>query len=263
MERLFTASTRLVLALGFAVAVYWAAVRPITAAEAILWNDLVRPPLRVAFFAPDAWSGWLYALLAKRTVGLFRLSEFTLRLPALLACGVYLSVLPRRPVSILLAVYPIAVGLFSTGAGHGVALALCACAWRWRSAAPVLVGFAIVASIPVGLLAIPLLLRPGFESIEKVVIPAVVIAFIVLIVPLSHAEAPVKSAVGSREVEAVRERVQRLRDKPVRFSVTPPLAPILAFYKARYRQRSWEIVDALDASQPGVVVFSQPKTGAN
>src|SRR5581483_6564463 len=109
MGRLYTASSRIASVALFAVAV-WLCLRPITAGEAILWNDLVRPPLRTAFFAPDAWSGWIYAVLAKRAVGLLRLSEFSLRLPALLAGGVWLALTPKRP---LYAIVPLLLGWFT------------------------------------------------------------------------------------------------------------------------------------------------------
>jgi hypothetical protein len=231
-----------------AVAV-WLCLRPLTGAEAVLWNDLVRPPLRTAFFAPDAWSGFLYALLAKRTAGLLRLSEFSLRLPALLAVVAWLALTPKKPWFALL---PLLLGWFTTAEGYGVSLALCAAAWRWRSAAPWLLGLAIAVSpvfaIPLGLYG----LTRGISSIERVAIPALVTAFVLLILPLSHAAMPAKSEIGSREELAVRNAVQPLRGRAAVISAPPKSLPLLEFYKARYRQRGWQIESNLmDRGQSG------------
>src|SRR6478672_11005856 len=95
MERAYTVLTRVLLASAFATAVWLAAVRPVSIDEATVWAHLVRPPWREALVASDAWSGLWFATLAKRAVGLFRLSEFTLRLPGILSCAVYVLVLYR------------------------------------------------------------------------------------------------------------------------------------------------------------------------
>jgi hypothetical protein len=245
MERLYTVSIRVAIV---AVAV-WLCLRPLTAAEATLWNDLVHPPLRTAFFAPDAWSGWVYALLAKRTAGLLRLSEFSLRLPALLAGAAWLLLTPKKP---LYALVPLLLGWFTTAEGYGVSLALCTAAWRWRSAAPWLLGLAIGVSplfaVPLGLYAV----TRGIASIERVAIPALVTAFLILILPLSHAAVPAKSSIGSREELALRNSVQPLRGQPAVISGPPEALPLLEFYKARYRQRNWQIESNLmDRGQSG------------
>src|SRR5436305_15037462 len=95
MERAYTVLTRVLLASVFAAAVWLAAVRPVNIEEATVWAHLVRPPWREALVAPDAWSGLWFATLAKRAIGLFRLSELTLRFPGLLSCAIYLLVLYR------------------------------------------------------------------------------------------------------------------------------------------------------------------------
>lgn len=248
MERLSTTSSKALFATAFAVAV-WFALRPITAAEATLWNDLVRPSLRSAYLMPDAWSDWLYAVLAKRAAGLFRLSEFSLRLPAVLAGVVWLFLLPRKPIWVLAAAVPVALGWFSTATGHGVSLALCAAAWRWRTASPWLLGLAIAISPLFAVLLIPLAVTRG---IERVAIPALTTAFILLIVPLSHAAWVEKPAIGSREEAAFRNAVQPLRGHVVELSAAPDTIPILEFYKARYRQRGWQIQpNLMDRGQGG------------
>jgi len=232
-----------------AVAV-WLCLRPITAAEAVLWNDLVRPPLRTAFFAPDAWSGWIYALVAKRTVGLLRLSEFSLRLPALLAGIAWLALTPKRPYY---AIVPLLLGWFTTAEGYGLSLALCAAAWRSRSAAPWLLGLAIAVTpwFAVVLLVVFAVTR-GISSLERIGIPALVTAFVLLILPLSHAAMPAHSKLGSGEEFAIRNGVQPLRGRAVEILAPPETVPLLEFYKARYRQRNWQIEsNLLDRGQSG------------
>src|SRR5688572_10097362 len=85
MEKVYSASIRALAIAGVLLSVYLAATRALTFQEAALWSHLVRPPLREAFRAPDAWNGLLYSLLAERAIGIFRLSEFSLRLPAILS----------------------------------------------------------------------------------------------------------------------------------------------------------------------------------
>jgi len=248
MGRLYTASIRVAAVALFGAAV-WLCLRPLTAGEAVLWNDLVRPPLRTAFFAPDAWSGWLYSLLAKRTVGLLRLSEFSLRLPALLAGAAWLALTPKKP---FYAIVPLLLGWFTTAEGYGISLALCAAAWRCRPAAPWLLGVAIGVSpwfaIPLGLYAA----TRRIATIERVAIPALVTAFVLLILPLSHAAAPATLTIGSREALAIRDAVQPLRSRAVEISAPPETISLLEFYKARYRQRNWQIESNLmDRGQSG------------
>jgi hypothetical protein len=233
MKRLSTVSISLLL--GVAI---WLALRPVTVAEAVLWNDLVRPQLRGAFFAPDAWSGWMYAVIAKRAIGLIRLSEFSLRIPALLAGVVFLLTLPRRLWAVLAAAVAVGFGWFSTAGGPGLALGFCAAAWRWRSAAPWLLGLAVAAYPPIAIPLLAVALWRGIDAIEHFAVPALVTAFILLIVPLSHA-GPV---AAGREEGSVRDAVEPLRGHPMRIATPPATAPLYEFYKARYRQRDWEIV---------------------
>src|SRR4051794_30399279 len=131
MERAFTVSSRVLLAALFLLVVFQAASRALTIDEATIWDHLVHGSFRSAFIAPDAWNGLVYAILAKRAIGLFRLSELTMRLPAVLAGAIYLVVLTRHmrpPIAVLLAVPPMALGWFSTATPHGVALVLVLCA---------------------------------------------------------------------------------------------------------------------------------------
>jgi hypothetical protein len=253
MERVYFASIKLLLSACFGWALYVAITRPVTLGEALLWDHLVRPPFRQAFTAPDAWSGLLYAVIAKRTVGLFRLSQFTLRLPALIGCGVYLIVifrkLPRRywPILVLAAVLPVALGRFSFADPRSVALAFCALGWCCPRFAALFFGLAIGAyplyAIPLSFLA----LRRGIAAIERIAIPAATVAFLLLIVPWSHA-APTSPtpSVGGREETAVRLALQPIRQlgaAPLRISVASSVLPLVEFYREKYRRRNWELTD--------------------
>jgi len=253
MERAFTVSTRAILLALLGIVLFQAATRPVTISEAVLWGHLVRPPLRQAFVAPDAWTGLLYAVAAKRAIGIFRLSEYTLRLPAVIAGAVYLLVIARRArplVAILLAIPPVALGWFSTATPYGIALALAVSgAGPWRISEirrSLYCGLAVAVSpvfaVPLAGLAAWETLRHGVSIVERIVIPAVTAAFIVLIIPLSHAAVPSESAGKGGEEAAVRAAVRTLRNHgPLRISVAPPVLPLVEFYRARYRQGDWEI----------------------
>ena len=76
------------------------------------------------------------------------------------------------------------------------------------------------------------------------VIPAVAIAFVLLIVPLSHGGPPLPQLTRPTEQDAaVRTAVGILRAEAgkgtTRVGASPSAAPLLDFYRARYRQRNW------------------------
>lgn len=189
MERVYTASIKAVALAGLAIAVYLAWKRPIGVDEARLWQDLIRPPLREAFRAPDAWSGLLYAVVAERVVGLLRLSEFSLRLPAILSGAICAWVLWRSKRPLLAAAYLGAAGFgwFSNAASYGLAMALAFLAIDRPRHAGWLFGLAIAAHPAFAVLAI---LWWKIKEIERVVIPAFVTAFLLMILPASHAGLP-------------------------------------------------------------------------
>lgn len=186
MERLSTFAIRALAVVGSLLAVWLAATRPLGAEEAALWDHLVRPPFGEAFRAPDAWNGLLYSILAERSIGLLRLSEFSLRLPAVLAaaaCGFFLW-RTRRLVIAVVYIAGLAAGWFSTAQGGGVAIAFWAASLCWPARAGWLFGLALAASpfvAPLGLM------YWRINEVERVIIPAVVTAFILLILPASHA----------------------------------------------------------------------------
>src|SRR4051794_14913742 len=151
-----TVAIRTAAVAGLAVAVYLAATRPLSVDEARLWYDLVRPSLRDAWHAPDAWSGLLYAIVAERFIGLLRLSELSLRVPALLSGGACAWLVWRTKEPMFLAVYAlgVAAGWFSTAAGHAIALVLWCVALDRPRHAGWLFGLAVAASPPFAVLGL-------------------------------------------------------------------------------------------------------------
>src|ERR1051325_6982667 len=137
-----------VLAL-FVAALYMAATTPFTSSEAEIWTQLVRPRLVDAIASPDAWRWLLYAQLAKRCIGVFRLSEWSFRVPALIAYVLYLWVLLRiarrqwLPAAVIVAIVPLALGWFSRSGWNGTALASCALSLMWPRGRTLFLGLAV------------------------------------------------------------------------------------------------------------------------
>ena len=189
-------SRLLLLAALFGVIVWQAATLPFTSAEAALWYQFVRPRFAALLITPGAWSGLLYGLLAKRSIGVFRLSELSLRLPVVLAGGVYLASFGKIPMSrrwwllLPLAIAPVLMHCFSFAGGLGISLGACALALCHPKYAGVCLGFALAAApqfgfVP-GIVAAGFLAARGFwQGMERVVIPAIAIAFILLLIPLA------------------------------------------------------------------------------
>jgi hypothetical protein len=218
----------------FVYSVYTAVTRPAGIGEAVLWDHLIRPPLAEAFRSSDAWLGLAYAIVAKRAIGLFRLSEFSLRLPAVLSSLICAWFLWRKPRPVFAALYVGAAfaGWFSSAQGQGMALAFCSLG---------LFGLAIAAS-PAFIVVLVFFHR--INEIERIVIPTVALAFALLILPASHGALPgPKPPVGSREAENFRSAVQTLRNRgPLQVGADPEVLPLLEFYRARLRQRDWTIL---------------------
>jgi hypothetical protein len=206
----------------------------------------------------------LYTLLEKRSVGLLRVSEFSIRLPAVLAGGLYLWAiwrLSRRPVLVVtLALAPLAWQCFSTANGFGLALALAAWALeavpRKLNWAGVCLGLAVASylpfAIPAAILAAIIVWR-NFRwdrAVEGFLIPALVTSFIILVLPLSLARhtPSVPPELSSAEVNGVRAAVEALRrecgTKPIRVGTSAAVAPVLSFYRSRFRLASWQLSDA-------------------
>jgi hypothetical protein len=315
-NRWLTRAARIALAAMVAVFMgeaWLAAVRPITPAEALAYDRFVRPPMIETLHQPSRNPDVLYTLLEKRSVGLFRVSEFSIRLPAVLAGGLYLwaiwrlsrrsvrlliesekNILSRRstpinadrpvlfnprssafiggqprfgffqqahPLLVLpLALAPLAWQCFSTANGFGLALAFAAWALdatpKRLTWAGVCLGLAVAShlafAIPAAILAAIIVWR-NFRwdrAVEGFLIPALVTSFMILVLPLSLARhAPsVPPELSSAEVNGVRAAVEALRrecgTKPIRVGTSAAVAPVLSFYRSRFRLASWQLSDA-------------------
>jgi|ERR1017187_8227332 hypothetical protein len=266
-NRLLTRAARIALAAlvaVFAGEAWLAAVRPITPAEALAYDRFVRPPMSETLHQPSGNPDVLYTLLEKRSVGLFRVSEFSIRLPAVLAGGLYLWAswrLCRRSVLVVaLAVAPLAWQCFSTANGLGLALALAV--WALEAVpkklnwAGVCLGLAVASHlafvIPAAMIAAIIVWRNlrWDLAVEGFLVPALVTSFVFLVLPLSLApDRPTAPAeLSSAEVDGVRAAVEVLRrecgTKPIRVGASSAVAPVLSFYRSRFRLVNWQFSDA-------------------
>jgi hypothetical protein len=217
--------TRLAQALALAILalnVYRAAVCSIIIDEAFTYNSFVRPPLAGILTTYDANHHVLHSLLAKAFVSLFGVSEFTLRLTSLLGGALYLwtvfslarTIFGSRPMLVLsvalLSLNPLVLDHLSMARGYGAGLGLWLLAlyqaihWPPSPSPPQLRRLAITLAASVGfnLIFIP----PGLalvawcaismardkgtwdKLLNHLLIPGVVSTFLILVLPLSHAE---------------------------------------------------------------------------
>jgi hypothetical protein len=275
---------RAVLAALVATGIYLAAALPITGREAYAFSHFVRPPMRDLLGRFDPANRVLNTLLMKRAVGILRLSAFSLRAPGLAGLALYLWAVARlargRWSAIVLAgAAYLALEYCTPGLAMGLALALWVCAVE-RAVAYLqgnqadgppnlnLVGFWLGLSLAANFcFLIPSLLLVaalGFASrkfvsretlwMERVVVTATVTAFLLLVLPFSHADAgelvrltmppPLRFA---RTPEYLTGLVAVLRNesrgKTVRIAASAELVPVLEFYQARYREGRWRIVE--------------------
>jgi hypothetical protein len=257
MERLSTVSTNLakpVLVLMLAVVVWRAATLPVTGAEALAWDRVVRPGAVSLLVTPGDWSGFLYGLIAKRAAGLFRLSEFSLRFPGIIGCLLFCCALTRICrnrlwLVLALALPAVLLNCFNLAAGVGLSLGLTALALAHPGSAGLSLGLAVAVCPQIGFVpliaAAFLLVAHGFwRGMERVVIPAVAIGFVLLILPLSHGGPPLPKPKQPTERDAaVRTAIGILRAEAgkgtTRIGASPLAVPLLDFYRARYRRRNW------------------------
>jgi hypothetical protein len=272
MASRYTASTKLALAFVMAilaVEVYQAATQPIRSGEAYLYDRFVRPTIRqvLAQELPDR--DVLYSLLEKRSVGLFHVSPFSVRLPSLLFGILYLwSVWKLASLcfgsgwrflvaGVLPAAIPLELGWFCRADSSGTSLALVACAVWFASnrknlnLAGACLGLAVAArldfAIPVAILGLSFLaLTPWTAWIDRVLIPAIVAAFILLVLPLSHAHAlpEITPELTGTQPADLLSALQALRadsgSSHVRISAIPAVEPIVNFYRAQHRVTTWD-----------------------
>jgi hypothetical protein len=221
-----TKTAQALLAALFAVNVYRAATQSVTPDEAETYNRFVGPPLREAFSVMTANNHVLNTLLEIISTSCFHLTDLALRLPSVLCGGLYLWAvyrLSRRTFGsgllllgavALLTLNPLVLDHLSAARGYGMALAF----WTWAlvlmleypesgqplasrklKLAAVCLGLSVASNLafiaPVVALAcaFAVLLRtgqPGGPSrfAQQFAIPAFVTAFLVLVIPLNHAD---------------------------------------------------------------------------
>lgn len=127
---------QILVLLVFASAIYRAATQSITTDEAFSHNLFLAGSFSRLFNSYDAAHHVLYNILAKLSITIFGLSEFTLRLPALLGALLYLTAIWRLshrlfaygPLFLLLlallALNPHVMDYMSAARGYGLALGL-------------------------------------------------------------------------------------------------------------------------------------------
>jgi hypothetical protein len=270
-----TVSTRLAIALlaaVFAVVVYRAEARPIGSGEAYLYDRFVRPTARQVLASELLDRDVLYTLLEKRSVGLFHVSPFAVRLPSLLFAVLYLFVvwrLARRLSGWFLAAG--ALPLFwdwswrANGTGAAVALLVCAICLaterRNLNLIGICLGLSVAAqtgfAIPAAVVALAILVfwRRWSDWIDRVLIPAAVVALILLVLPLTHAYTPEERAPELTATQAahLQSALQALRigagSGRIRVGVTAAAESVVNFYRAQHRAGNWERARRDDSSE--------------
>lgn len=211
-----------VVALLLATNVYRAWTQSITIDEARNYNLFVSEPMSRMFAGYDAANHVLLTLLAKISIGAFGLSEFTLRLPSVLGGLLYLVSCFRLSrylfgtgwmltLSVLaLGVNPAVLDYLSAARGYGLGLGLLM--WAFTHLAlyfedqdegrlfqagiglglsltamlAFLYPVAALAALVTGILAVDG--RRFWLAVDKFVGPGIIAAFVVLVLPLSHAK---------------------------------------------------------------------------
>jgi hypothetical protein len=261
-----------VLAAIFAVEVYRAAVRPIGAGEAYLYDRFVRPTMRQVLASELPNRDFLYTLLEKRSVGLFHVSPFSVRLPSLLFGALYLFAvwrLARRLSGWFLAAgaLPLFGDWFWRANGTGAAIALLLCPiWlasdrRNLNLIGICLGLSVTAqtdfAIPAAVIALAVLAywRQWPEWIDRVIIPALVVALILLVLPLTHAYAPEEKTPEFTASQAahLQSALEALRigagSGPISIGAPPAAEPVVNFYRAQHRAGNWERARRDDSSE--------------
>lgn len=219
-------SAATLLAVGvFLLSLWRAGTQSITGDEAFAYELFVSSHPAKLFNHYDASHHVLYAILQKITVTLFGVSEFTLRLPAVAGAALYLSVAvrlchrlfgesPRLPLGVaLLTLNPLVLDFLSAARGYGLALALLLWAleqmWIWAEApsevsalrAAAGLSLSVSSNLTFAFPAAPAALiflatvfldrraagRRWRMGIECFLVPGVVLAFLILVMPLVHA----------------------------------------------------------------------------
>lgn len=232
---------------------YLAATRPISVSEAYLYDQFVRPTVRQVLASELPDRDVLYALLEKRSVGLWHVSPFTVRLPSILFSALYMWSLWRIRWWL---VFAVPIPLFARADGIGMALALLACALAYRRTAGMCLGLAAAArlefAIPAAVIGI-VLYRQWDDWTNRILIPACVTALVVLVLPLSHAHAarqslPELTGSQTEELQAALDALPR--NEAIRIATDPQIEPVLHFYRAQHRIAQWQ-----DTAPPDYLVL--------
>jgi energy-converting hydrogenase Eha subunit E len=154
------------------------------------------------------------------------------------------------------------------GVGTGLALEVCA-VWlalrylKWNhevdlinlNLAGACLGLSVAArldfAIPAAALALALLAVLGMQRqwtgwIDRVMIPAIVVALVFLVLPLSHAHATreITPELTAGQARLLQSALQVLRSSagpdPIRIGTIPAVEPVVNFYRAQQRARAWE-----------------------
>lgn len=104
---------------------------------------------------PGDWSEFLYGLIAKRAAGLFRLSEFSLRLPGIVGCLLFCYALMRICrsriwVALAFALPAALLNWFNLAGGAGLSIGLMAIALAHPGSAGLSLGLAVAACPQIG-----------------------------------------------------------------------------------------------------------------
>src|SRR5215471_5980309 len=218
MEPASTISTK-VAKVGLAGVFVWnvvrAATQTVTPAEAWNYDRYIGPPWTESLKQYDSNNHFLNTLLVRISTARIHLTEFSLRLPSLIFGGLYLLAvyrLARRcfggggvflAVVALLTLNPMILDAMSEARGYGMALA----AWMWAlelvlealeedsdrkfNLAGVLLGLSVAASLAFAAPAVALIAAAAVHCKKlpaHLAQLAGVTSFILLAVPLNHAE---------------------------------------------------------------------------
>ncbi len=218
MERISTASikaARWFLVVLVAVNLYRALTQSVTPGEAWNYNRYIAPSWAEAFSRFDINNHVLNTLLVRISSARLHITELVLRLPSLLAGGLYLWVVYRMArrwfgggltflaVIGLLTLNPLVIDAMSEARGYGMALTC----WMWAlelmleslesfsvqklNLSAMCLGLSVVASLAFAAPACALLVVSLLWSrCHTVALIAFLTAFVLLVIPLNHAEWP-------------------------------------------------------------------------
>jgi hypothetical protein len=254
MKPFSTVLIRSALVLIFLAEAYLAATQPVTTSEAYLYDRFVRPPIRQVFDDGLLNPSVLYAILEKRSVGLFHVSEFSIRIPSLIFGLLYLWSLNRwssKPLILIPALAPLLFNCFSQAHGTGIALGLVPLAILLPATNPPLAAICLGLAIAADPRFAPLILIYFFKFpraifLDRILVPTVVTAFILLVLPLTHATADSCAPAPLTRTELLQARsiANSLRypaaTPVIHLSATPSTQPILSFYRSKYRISTWD-----------------------